>query len=188
MSKYIDISTATTTSLAQPSDYATSSSTSKRVSNKIKIPKISITNYSTHADGATVKVFLDANRTTRTVNQTGSTTNKIIFDQENFVSGTDKVEVGDYVYDGSTGGLHGTITILNPDGDNTKEIQISASVAITDDETLHIQKLDHYITGTITIPAGITLVLDDPFFMDINNHILKITNTGSSPGLTVRID
>lgn len=69
---------------------------------------------------------------TRQVNQTGSTTNKIIFDDTNAASG---VAVGDKVYD-STGVLHGTVTALDPDGDNDNEIQISASVAITDNEVL----------------------------------------------------
>ena len=71
---------------------------------------------------------------TRTVNQGASTTNKIIFDSEtNEAAGA---RVGDYVYD-STGILHGVITLLDPDGNNTSEIQISNSVAITDDEILH---------------------------------------------------
>lgn len=69
---------------------------------------------------------------TRQVNQTASTTNKIIFDDTNSASG---VAVGDEVYD-SDGTLHGTVTALDPDSDNDNEIQISASVAITDDEVL----------------------------------------------------
>jgi hypothetical protein len=70
----------------------------------------------------------------RTVNQGASTTNKIIFDSEtNEAAGA---RVGDYVYD-STGILHGVITLLDPDGNNTSEIQISNSVAITDNEILH---------------------------------------------------
>jgi len=79
----------------------------------------------------------DSGRYTRTVNQANGSTNKIIFDQENAGTGSfDDIQVGDEVYDGATGALHGTVTALDPDGDNTKEIQISASVAITDDETL----------------------------------------------------
>lgn len=70
----------------------------------------------------------------RTVNQSNSTTNKIIFDSEtNAAAGA---KVGDYVYD-STGVLHGVITMLDPDGNNDSEIQISNSVAITNDEVLH---------------------------------------------------
>tara|TARA_R100000655_G_C2917198_1_gene181623 strand:+ start:82 stop:672 length:591 start_codon:yes stop_codon:yes gene_type:complete len=91
----------------------------------------------------TINIGSAANSTgdyTRTVNQTGSTTNKVIFDQENFVSNTDQIEVGDIVFDGATGAEHATVTALNPDGDNTKEIQISASVALTEDETLVFKK------------------------------------------------
>jgi len=73
----------------------------------------------------------------RTVNQANATTNKIIFDQENYVSDSDQIRVGDLVHD-SDGTLHGTVTALNPDSDNTKEIQISASAAITNNETLYI--------------------------------------------------
>lgn len=76
----------------------------------------------------------------RTVNQSNATTNKIIFDEENFVSQSNQIEVGDEVYDGATGVLHGTVAALDPDGDNTKEIQISASVAITNDEVLAFKK------------------------------------------------
>ena len=69
---------------------------------------------------------------TRTVDMTGATTNKIVFEDTNAASG---VAIGDEVYD-SDGTLHGTVTALDPDGDNDNEIQISASVAITDDEVL----------------------------------------------------
>ena len=70
---------------------------------------------------------------TRTVNQSNSTTNDIIFDDLNTAATT---QVGDYVYD-STGVLHGVVTTLNPNGDSLYEIRISNSVAITNDEVLH---------------------------------------------------
>ena len=69
---------------------------------------------------------------TRTVDMTGASTNKIVFEDTNAASG---VAVGDEVYD-SDGTLHGTVSSLDPDGDNNKEIQISATVTITDDEIL----------------------------------------------------
>ena len=74
----------------------------------------------------------DGGHFVRKVNQSNATTNKIIFDDTNAASG---VAVGDEVYD-SDGTLHGTVSVLDPDGDNANEIQISASVAITDDEDL----------------------------------------------------
>ena len=103
----------------------------------------------------------------RTVNQGNATTDKIIFDQENAGTGNnDAIEVGDEVFDGATGVSHGTVIALNPDGDNTKEIQISASVAITNDEVLAFVKpanLTGYrgtggqaITG-VTIAGGTTI-------------------------------
>ena len=108
---------------------------------------------------------------TRTVNQSNATTNKIIFDQENqtsFTNGSpdDKsyqgIEIGDEVYDGATGVLHGTVTALDPDGDNTKEIQISASVAITDDETLVFKRPnDQYVNGVGV--GGLAVANDNKF-------------------------
>ncbi len=103
---------------------------------------------------------------TRTVNQVDATTNKIIFDQENAGTGNnDDIEVGDQVFDGTTGDLHGTVSVLNPDSNNTKEIQISASVAITNNETLavvKINKMGHRGTGGqaltgVTIAGGTTI-------------------------------
>jgi len=98
---------------------------------------------------------------TRTVNQSNATTNKIIFDQENFVSKNDQILPGDEVYDGATGVLHGTVTTLDPDGDNTKEIQISASVAITNDETLVFKRPNDVFKNRGV--GGLTVANDNKF-------------------------
>ena len=99
---------------------------------------------------------------TRNVNQSNATTNKIIFDQENNVSNESQIKVGDEVYDGATGVLHGTVAALDPDGDNTKEIQISASVAITNDETLVFKRPDdQYVNGVGG--GGLTIANDNVF-------------------------
>jgi hypothetical protein len=85
---------------------------------------------------------------TRTVNMPDATTAKIIFDQENTVSNESEIQLGGEVSDGATGVLHGTVTVLDPDGDNSKEITISASVAITNDETLVCNRpSDQYVHG-----------------------------------------
>ena len=99
---------------------------------------------------------------TRTVNQGNSTTNKIIFDQENNVSNESQIKVGDEVYDGATGVLHGTVAALDPDGDNTKEIQISASVAITNDETLVFKRPDDQYVNGVGV-GGLTVANDNVF-------------------------
>ena len=99
---------------------------------------------------------------TRTVNQSNATTNKIIFDQENNVSKEDQIKVGDEVYDGATGVLHGTVAALDPDGDNTKEIQISASVAITNDETLVFKRPDDQYVNGVGV-GGLTVANDNVF-------------------------
>jgi len=99
---------------------------------------------------------------TRTVNMSNATTAKIIFDQENTVSNESEIKVGDEVYDGATGVLHGTVTVLDPDGDNTKEITISASVAITNDETLVFKRPnDQYVNGVGV--GGLTVANDNVF-------------------------
>ena len=69
---------------------------------------------------------------TRKVNQTTGSSDQIVFDDTNAASG---VAIGDEVYD-AAGVLFGTVTALDPDDDNANEIQISASVSITDDEVL----------------------------------------------------
>ena len=99
---------------------------------------------------------------TRTVNQSNATTDKIIFDQENNVSNESQIKVGDEVYDGATGVLHGTVAALDPDGDNTKEIQISASVAITNDETLVFKRPDDQYVNGVGV-GGLTIANDNVF-------------------------
>jgi hypothetical protein len=102
---------------------------------------------------------------TRTVNMTGASTAKIIFDQEN-IDADDKsyqgIEIGDEVYDGATGVLHGTVTVLDPDGDNSKEITISATVTVTDDETLVFKRPNDKYTNGIGV-GGLTIANDNIF-------------------------
>ena len=118
----------------------------------------------------TINTAASANSTgcfTRPVNQSNATTAKIIFDQENTISATptslgSQIKLGDEVYDGATGVLHGTVTVLNPDSDNTKEITISASVAITNDETLVFKRPnDQYVNGIGV--GGLTIANDNAF-------------------------
>lgn len=70
----------------------------------------------------------------RKVDQPTGTTNKIIFEDENSFH---EVGLGDLVYRNQT--LLAAVTALDPDGDNTKEVEISASIAITDEETLFFE-------------------------------------------------
>ena len=69
---------------------------------------------------------------TRKVNQGTASTNQIAFDDTNAASG---VAIGDEIYQ-TTGVLLGTVTALDPDGDNASEIQYSTTTTITDDEVL----------------------------------------------------
>jgi hypothetical protein len=76
---------------------------------------------------------------TRIVNQGSSTTDKIKFDDGSgtpISNATAGCSVGDHVYD-SDGTFHGIVTRLDPDGDDTSEIQMDRNAAITDNEVLH---------------------------------------------------
>jgi hypothetical protein len=104
--------------------------------------------------------------TARTVNQADGSSNEIIFDQENFIDSSDQIRVGDEVYDGADQTLHGTVTALDPNGNNTKQIQISATVALTNNETLAFvtpNKMGHRgvggmaITNSFTFAGGTTI-------------------------------
>ena len=113
----------------------------------------------------TINTAVSANSTgsfTRTVNQSNATTAKIIFDQENTVSNESQIKIGDEVYDGATGVLHGAVTVLDPDGDNTKEITISASVAITNNETLVFKRPNNQYVNGIGV-GGLTVANDNAF-------------------------
>lgn len=115
--------------------------------------------------GLTANTVSSSNSTgsfTRKVNQGTATTDKIIFDDTNAASG---VAVGDEVYD-VDGVLFGTVTELDPDGDNANEIKISASVSVTDDEVLSFITPGRRtaqgvggetIANTVSFPGGSTI-------------------------------
>lgn len=70
---------------------------------------------------------------------------------------------------------------------NASSSDATVSVLL-DHLTSNADKDHYYITGTVTIPAHVTLVLDDPFSVNLKTHKLVLTNTGTNPKLTVRID
>ena len=82
----------------------------------------------------------DRGHYTRTVDGATSSSTKVIFDQENTVSKSDKIEIGDELYTASTGALISTVTALDPDGDNSKEISIADSSSISDGTTIAFLK------------------------------------------------
>ena len=81
----------------------------------------------------------DGGSYTRTVNGATSSSNRVVFDQEN--AGTDinnladNIEVGDEIYLASTGASLGVVTGVNPDDDDTKKIGV-ATQSISDGVTL----------------------------------------------------
>jgi len=99
---------------------------------------------------------------TRKVNQTGGSSDQIIFDDTNAASG---VAIGDEVYD-ATGALFGTVTALDPDSDNANEIQISSAANVVDDATLSFITPGRRtaqgvggetIANTVSFPGGSTI-------------------------------
>jgi len=102
---------------------------------------------------------------TRTVDG-ASSANKVIFDQENTVLGNDKIEIGDELYITSTGVSLGTVTALDPDGDNTKEISRSTTTTMGDGITITFVKPNligykgvggQAVTASDTFAAGLTI-------------------------------
>jgi len=173
----------------QASDHSVNSPTNRRGNDILKVNKIYVTNWDT--SDASAKIYLNGIQIRRTINQPtgGGTANKFIFDQENVVGDGDLIQIGDEVYDSNKTTLHGTVTHLNPDGNNTKEIQISATVSYTKGESLYVQKPDFYITGDLTIPPGVTFVYDQKFSINLKTHILLVKNaTSGTSRLTVRIE
>ena len=74
---------------------------------------------------------------TRTVDQVSPlTSDKIIFSDTNTAAGA---AIGDRVYN-SAGEDYGVITALNPDGDNTREIRVSATVDIINGEVMTFKR------------------------------------------------
>jgi hypothetical protein len=101
---------------------------------------------------------------TRTVDG-ASSVNKVIFDEENTVSGNNNIEIGDELYITSTGVSLGTVTAVNPDGDNTKEISRSTTTTMGDGITITFVKPNligykgvggQALTG-VTIASGTTI-------------------------------
>ena len=80
------------------------------------------------------------------------------------------------------------ISITNA-SDNVAYVKLFQDVLTGSDADKHF----HLLGGTQTnakveIPVGVTLVLDDPFSLNVNTHKLVLANTGTNPLLTVRIN
>jgi len=103
---------------------------------------------------------------TRTVDG-ASSANKVAFDQENAGTGdNDDIEIGDELYITSTGVSLGTVTALDPDTDNTKEINRSTTTTMDDGATITFVKpnLQGYnavggqaIDASQVFPKGVTI-------------------------------
>ena len=104
---------------------------------------------------------------TRTVNGAVNTAAKVIFDEENLVSQADQIEVGDEMYLTSTGVVIGTVLTLNPDGNNTKEIQLAANTTIADDASVSFlkpNKTGHRGVGGMAIDSSNTFPTGSTIF------------------------
>ena len=108
MSKIINITSATTTTLLTSTDFSVYSATNKRGSNNATVSKIIVANSSANAATITIDVY-------------------------------------------ETGGDNTTFTLIR----------------------------------SLVIPGSVTFVWDEEFSFNVSTHNLRITNAGTSPGLTV---
>ena len=102
---------------------------------------------------------------TRTVDGVTSS-NLVQFDQENAGTGdNDNIEIGDKLYT-EEGAFRGTVTALNPNGDNTKEINRSTTTLIANNDTIVFKKTNNLgfsgvggkaIDSSNTFPKGVTI-------------------------------
>ena len=116
----------------------------------------------------------------RTVDQATSITNKIIFEDENSFY---DVGLGDLVYSTSSGNLLGSITALDPDGNNTKEIQISSSNTIADNSSLRFEvsakrELERTCHGFQDYPNVGSILSFDLAFNGNTSETIKFTPKG----------
>lgn len=185
MSRYVNITSASTTALAGKANYSTNTALNRRGSNSATINKICIVNYGTV--DVTSSVYLNAVLVARNVNQTNATTNKIIFDEDVIISEADQIKVGDVCIN-SNDTIHGTVVSINP---SQKSVTISASVDITDNEVLYFRAPEEklYIVKTV-VPVGANLALYDSFSFNVNRYTLTIKPSVASgtPNLTIIIN
>jgi hypothetical protein len=102
---------------------------------------------------------------TRTVDG-ASSSNLVQFDQENAgTSNSDNIEIGDKLYT-EEGVFLGTVTALDPNGDNTKEINRSTTTFIGNNATVVFKKTNKLgfsgvggmaIDSSNTFPKGVTI-------------------------------
>ena len=186
MSRYINIASASTTTLASKDNYSTNTSLNRRGSNKVTINKVCIANAGTV--DATCQLVLQAITNSRTLNQPNANTNKLIFDEDVIVSEANQIRVGDTCIGSDGVTLHGNVVSVNP---SQKSVIISASRNVTDNEVLTFRAQDEklYIVKTV-VPVGTSLALYDPFTFNVNKYKLVLITSVSSgtPSLTVRIE
>ena len=101
-----------------------------------------------------------------TVDGATSSSTRVVLDEEHTFAAGGPIRVGDYVYGtGVTGGT--TVTAVNPDDDNTKELTLSAAMSISDGVTLT------FVTPTIG------LVVDDLTDLVEGMYITAVSGSGN---------
>ena len=107
---------------------------------------------------------------TRTVNGAVSNAAKYIFDEENFVSKNDQILPGDEMFIQATGVSLGTVAALDPDGDNTKEIQMSGNGSASDDAVVVFKRQARLETLKNTGVGGMTIDTSNKFPSGLTIH------------------
>ena len=89
----------------------------------------------------------------------------------------------------STAAPHTLITKDGPLGGAIKKISISNNSANSSTIDLYLDdgSTQYYFCKNVTVPSGVTLIVDDNLGFDKSKYNLKITNAGTSPNITVII-
>ena len=199
MSQFFKITKAypiTTTLIAGGAGVATNTSTSRKSVHSVKVNNIRVVS-NTGATDNKIKVELKRKAgspsKTRTINGAVSSSTRIVLDQENNISPTDKIKVRDDIrITSESASITAHVSALNPDGDNSKEIEVlpaaGSTVTLNDGLTLVFTEPNFVIIPETAIPSKSSFVLDIPFSFNKITHELVATATGSSIDLTIIVD
>ena len=169
------------------SNVATNTSTSRKSLHSSKISKVRIVNNSIST--ANVLFFLNnskLNNITRTVNGAVSSSTAVEFDENNTISPTNKIRVGDEIRTSDSGSVVATVVSFNPT--NSKMISFSPSNSFSDGVTLYFKPPSFTIIALTLMPAATSFVLEHPFSYNKLTHEFLVSIAGENTNITVIID
>ena len=169
------------------SNVATNTSTSRKSLHSSKVSKVRVVNSSIST--ALVSFFLSNLKTsniTRTVNGAVSSATAVEFDENNTISPTNKIRVGDEIRTSDGGSSVANVTGFNPT--NSKIISYIPNNSFSDGATLFFKPPTFTIIPATSMPAATSFVLEHPFSYNKLTHEFLINIAGSNTNITVIID